>query len=55
MYKQLKNPKNSKVVMDFFRWAYHHGQHDAHALDYVPLPKSLVEQIEDYWRSEYKL
>ncbi|OWT60247.1 phosphate ABC transporter substrate-binding protein PstS [Candidimonas nitroreducens] len=54
MYKQPKNQEKSKVALDFFKWAYEHGQDQARSLDYVPLPASLVGQIEAYWKSEYQ-
>ncbi len=55
MYKKPKNVTNSKVAFDFFKWAYTHGQAQARSLDYVPLPPSLVQQIENYWKTEYKM
>ncbi len=55
MYKKPKNLANSKVAFDFFKWAYAHGQDQARSLDYVPLPASLVQQIENYWKTEYKM
>ena len=55
MYKTPKNAANTKVAFDFFKWAYEHGQDSARALDYVPLPDTLVQQIETYWSSEYKM
>lgn len=54
MYKQPKNAENSRVAFDFFRWAYANGDQQASALDYVPLPDSLVKQIEGYWKAEFK-
>src|SRR5574337_79052 len=54
MYKQPKNAANSKVALDFFRYAYSDGKAAATALDYVPLPASLVNQIEGYWKAEFK-
>ena len=54
MYKQPKNAANSKVSFDFFKWAYENGQEQARSLDYVPLPASLVSQIENYWKTEFK-
>jgi len=54
MYKQPKNAANSKVALDFFRYAYSDGKSAATALDYVPLPASLVNQIEGYWKAEFK-
>ncbi|WP_425480236.1 phosphate ABC transporter substrate-binding protein PstS [Dyella monticola] len=55
MYKTPKNAANAKVTFDFFKYAYEHGQDAARALDYVPLPDALVQQIETYWSSEYKM
>ena len=55
MYKQPRNVANAKVVMDFFKWSYEHGQAQARSLDYVPLPQSLVTQIENYWKSDFKM
>jgi phosphate transport system substrate-binding protein len=55
MYKTPKNAGNTKVAFDFFKWAYEHGQDSARALNYVPLPDTLVQQIETYWSSEYKM
>lgn len=54
MYKTPKNAANTKVAFNFFKYAYEQGQDAARALDYVPLPASLVQQIEAYWASEYK-
>lgn len=54
MYKQPKNVANSRVAFDFFRYAYADGKPAASALDYVPLPDSLVKQIEGYWKAEFK-
>lgn len=54
MYKQPRNAANAKVALDFFKWAYEHGQEQARSLDYVPLPDSLVKQIESYWATEFK-
>ncbi len=54
MYKKPKNAANSKVAFDFFRWSLEQGQQQAMALDYVPLPESLVGQIEAYWKSDFR-
>lgn len=55
VYKQPKDTAGAKAVLDFFKWAYENGGQQAEELDYVPLPKSLVEQIEAYWQAEVKL
>jgi phosphate transport system substrate-binding protein len=54
MYKQPKNAERSKNAKEFFRWAYANGDAQAKALDYVPLPDDLVQQIEAYWTENMK-
>ena len=49
MYKQPRNADGAKNAKEFFRWAYANGDAQAKALDYVPLPDALVQQIETYW------
>ncbi|RDZ28983.1 phosphate ABC transporter substrate-binding protein PstS [Lysobacter silvisoli] len=49
MYRQPKNAEGAKNAKQFFRWAYANGDAQAKALDYVPLPPALVQQIEAYW------
>jgi len=41
-----------KNTTDFFRWVYSSGKNQAKALDYVPLPDTLVRQIETYWNQQ---
>ena len=55
MYKQPKNVDQTKAALKFFKWSYENGQKQAAALDYVPLPASLVKQIEAYWKKEIKM
>lgn len=52
------NPKNSlaaKTAIAFFTWSLDHGQNLASSLDYVPLPPSLVAEIETYIGSHLHL
>ena len=53
MYKQPKDFERAKRARDFFRWSLENGQPQAAELGYVPLPPSLVKQIENYWNSEF--
>jgi phosphate transport system substrate-binding protein len=53
LYKQPKDAGRSKVTFDFFQWSLEHGQPQATALDYVPLPPSLVQRIEQYWKAQF--
>ncbi|MDO5504833.1 MAG: phosphate ABC transporter substrate-binding protein PstS [Pseudoxanthomonas suwonensis] len=54
IYREPRRPQNQKAVLEFFRWAFDQGQGQAAALDYVPLPPELVQQIDAYWTSELK-
>ena len=55
MEKKPKNPKQIKAVLDFFRWAYEKGDALATDLDYVPLPNSVVNLIEQSWKENIAL
>jgi phosphate transport system substrate-binding protein len=54
MYKQPKNAAGAKQAKEFFNWVYANGDAQAKALDYVPLPDTLVKQIEGYWSQNLK-
>ena len=54
VYKQPKNAATAKATRDFFTWAYANGDAQAKALNYVPLPAALVEQINGYWAQNLK-
>ena len=54
MYKQPKNPAQTRAALDFFKWSFENGQPQAASLDYVPLPDTLVRQIEAYWQQNIK-
>ncbi len=54
MHAQAKDAARSKAALDFFSWAYKDGQQQASALDYVPLPEALVEQVKAYWTAKIK-
>jgi len=55
MYKKPKNAAQAKAALDFFKWSFENGKSQAASLDYVPLPDSLVQQIEAYWAQNIKL
>jgi phosphate transport system substrate-binding protein len=52
MYKQPKDAGRAHEALAFFSWALESGQKQAEALDYVPLPPPLVQQIEAYWKTQ---
>ncbi|WP_422241574.1 phosphate ABC transporter substrate-binding protein PstS [Dokdonella sp.] len=54
MHAQAKDADRAKAAREFLTWAYQDGKSQASALDYVPLPDSLVEQIKAYWADRIK-
>jgi phosphate transport system substrate-binding protein len=54
MYKQPKDPAASAAALKFFAWCYENGDKMAQGLDYVPMPKNVVQDVEGYWKREIK-
>ncbi len=54
VYKQPTDPAATAQALKFFAWAYEHGDQMAASLDYVPMPDSVVKDVEKYWSSEVK-
>jgi phosphate transport system substrate-binding protein len=50
MHKKPANPEEAKRVLDFFNWAYEHGDQMAEALDYIPMPQQVVQLIHQEWQ-----
>jgi|BEDMetMinimDraft_2_1075160.scaffolds.fasta_scaffold02693_2 phosphate transport system substrate-binding protein len=50
MHRQSLSTPRGKAALDFFRWVLKEGGGLAESLDYVPLPASLVAEIEAYWQ-----
>jgi len=54
MQKVQDKPESGKAVLEFFDWAYHNGDAAALALDYIPIPDSVVKLIESEWKNSIK-
>ncbi|WP_423841773.1 phosphate ABC transporter substrate-binding protein PstS [Actinobacillus equuli] len=54
IHQQADNPAATKAVFDFFDWAFEKGKDAALELDYVPLPKNVVEKIQQKWHDQVK-
>ena len=52
IYKQPQDPAAASEALKFFAWAYAKGDKMAEELDYVPMPKKVVDQIEKMWAKE---
>lgn len=54
VHKEQQKPEQGEAVLKFFDWAYKNGGKEASALDYAPLPSSVVEQIRAAWKTNVK-
>jgi len=54
IHKQPKDPAAAREALKFFSWAYANGDQMAEDLDYVPLPKNVVGEVQKVWASEIK-
>lgn len=54
VYKDQANAETAKAVLGFFDWCYRNGGAMAEALDYIPMPKNVVDLVEKTWMSEVK-
>ncbi len=50
MHKTATDPKRSAEALKFFKWSLANGGKLAVDLDYVPMPASVVKQIENAWK-----
>ena len=48
--KQPKDGAAATEALKFFAWAYKNGAKMAQELDYIPMPDSVVKQIEESWK-----
>jgi len=46
VFEDLVDPKKGPALAEFLWWAIHDGQKDCEALEYAPLPKKVVAQVE---------
>lgn len=46
VYKEQKDPARGKAMVQFLKWAIKDGQKMEAALDYAPLPKAIVDKVD---------
>jgi len=49
VYKKPTDPAAQREALKFFKWAYENGSPLAESLDYVPLPASIIQDIQKSW------
>jgi phosphate transport system substrate-binding protein len=54
VYKKPQDPAATGDALKFFAWSFAKGAKMAEELDYVPMPASVVKDIEKTWASEIK-
>src|SRR5215468_10277335 len=54
MHKDATDKAASQEAIKFFKWAFANGGKMAEELDYIPMPASVVKQIEKTWSAEIK-
>jgi phosphate transport system substrate-binding protein len=54
VHEQPDNPLATAEALKFFSWAYSKGDKIAEELEYVPLPKNVVAEIEKTWAGRIK-
>jgi len=50
MHKKQDKPENGAIALKFFNWAYESGDKMALDLDYVPMPDTVVKQVQAEWK-----
>lgn len=54
MHKVPTDKAASDEALKFFKWAFEKGGKMAEELDYIPMPASVVKQIEQTWSADIK-
>jgi len=52
LHKKPVKTENAQEALKFFDWAYRQGDKMADALDYVPIPDSVVKLVEATWKKD---
>jgi len=54
MYKKPQDPAAATEALKFFAWSYEKGGKMAEELDYIPMPKTVVDSVKKTWSGEVK-
>jgi len=52
VHKDQHDDAKAQAMLKYFDWCYQHGGEMAEKLDYVPMPKSVVDMVEATWATE---
>ncbi len=54
IYKAMPDAAKAQTMLKFFDWCLKNGDKAAKSLDYVPLPKTLIDLVQTAWKKELK-
>jgi len=54
IYKAMPDAAKAQTMLKFFDWCMKNGDKTAKSLDYVPLPKTLIDLVQTAWKKELK-
>jgi phosphate transport system substrate-binding protein len=54
MYKKPQDATVAAEALKFFAWSYEKGAKMAEELDYIPMPKNVVDSVKKTWADEMK-
>ena len=54
MYKKPQDPAAAAEALKFFAWSYENGAKMAEELDYIAMPKNVVDSVKKTWAGEVK-
>ena len=54
VHKKPSDPASLGEALKFFAWSYSKGQDAAKSLDYIPMPETVVADIEKMWGTDIK-
>lgn len=54
MHATQADAAKAKEVLKFFDWAFKNGDAVATELDYVPMPDTVIKQVQQKWKTELK-
>ncbi len=54
IYKEQANANRAQTMLKYFDWCFKNGEKAAKSLDYVPMPKAVIELVQAKWKSELK-
>ncbi len=53
MHKIQDDRTAGRTALEFFAWCFEHGNEMAVDLHYVPLPRSVVDQVQNVWQKRF--